>query len=712
MQFSYTSSVFMRSFAALSLSLFLTVGCSDAETAAPKNPTDGADTAGSNSSDASNCQPGDTNDSGNDASTDGAGNDSGTDTNTDNGNTGTNCEPDTDSGDSGSTDSGTDNTDDNTSDCDRNGFSTASHQASYGNNAFQYEALNSTGSPRDVLMLTSYQSGFDGPTTPGTYSLEGTNYADCGLCLLALTGCVEGGACEKYFYADAGSVTITEFGQDGAVFAGELDSVVFKEVTIDSESYVSTPVAGGETWCMNGHSFSVTVGQEPAAPNTGDNGDTGNTDNSNDGDNTGTGDGTDTNPGGDDTDTTSPGTGVPVLGNGNHTTSGVTLTVVAGTAQGLSVPRDIAFHPQRPEELWVMNWGDSSGSVLFKANSAAVWMCSEAYYGTYDGCDQGCGIVDPDCQNGSQQVYNNCSQGHEPDPTDSTRCYMPGGQDAASSVFPRYHKRLANSPNDMDYSTNLHFFAKPAAIAFGANGNFTSAQEEDGFTQPDTPYDFMGPTMWSSQLNLFNSGHSSHLDMLHNSPNSVGVAWETDNVYWIYDGYHGSLTRYNFNQDHGPGGTDHTDGVVYRYADGELGYEEGVPSHLVYENGMLYAADTANNRIVALNTQTGSMGSNIEPNYDGTVQKMVNNANLSTLISGNNVAGMSKPSGLEIHNDMFFVSDNATSRIFAFNRQGQLLDWIDLDLPAGSIMGMAFDNAGMLYVVDANAEQILQLAPK
>ena len=101
MQFSNTSSVFMRSFAALSLSLFLTVGCSDAETAAPKNPTDGADTAGSNNSDASNCQPGDTNDSGNDASTDGAGNDSGTDTNTDNGNTGTNCEPDTDSGDSG-----------------------------------------------------------------------------------------------------------------------------------------------------------------------------------------------------------------------------------------------------------------------------------------------------------------------------------------------------------------------------------------------------------------------------------------------------------------------------------------------------------------------------------------------------------------------------------------------------------------------------------
>ncbi|MBT6433940.1 MAG: hypothetical protein HOK28_12645 [Deltaproteobacteria bacterium] len=714
MQSSDILSVYIRSFAVLSLSVVLTVGCSDAETAAPKNPGS-SDTTDSTNSDASNCQPGDNTTPGSDSGADNTGTntDDGTPgTDTDDGNTGTNCEPDTDPGDSGSTDTGNDNTDsNNNSDCDRTGFSTASHQASYATNAFQYEAQNSLGSPRDLLMLSSFQGNFNGPTEPGTYSVEGSNYADCGLCLLALTGCTEGGTCEKYFYADVGSVTITEFGQNGETFAGELNSVVFKEVTIDPDTYVSTPVAGGETWCMNGHSFSLTVGQDPTVPGTGS-GDNGNTDTGDTNNDNGNDSGTDNGNGGNDNGSTTPGDGVAVLGNGNHTTAGVTLTVVAGTAQGLNVPRDIAFHPQRPEELWVMNWGDSSGSILFKSNSTAVWMCSQAYYGTYDGCDQGCGVEDPDCENGSQQVYNNCSQGHEPDPSDPTRCYMPGGQNSSSAVFPRYHKRLANSPNDMDYSTNLHFFARPAAIAFGANGNFTSAQEEDGFTQPDTPYDFMGPTMWSSQLNLFNSGHSSHLDMLHNSPNSVGVAWETANVYWIYDGYHGSLTRYNFNQDHGPGGTDHTDGEVYRYADGQLGYEEGVPSHLVYENGTLYAADTANNRIVALNTQSGSIGSNIQPNYDGTVQKMVNNANLSTLISGVNVDGMSKPSGLEIHDNMFFVSDNETSRIFAFNREGQLLDWIDLDLPPDSIMGMAFDNAGMLYVVDAEAEQILQLSPK
>ena len=634
MQFSRNQNVLLRTLIATALSLFLTTGCGTPEPAAPKNPADDSQTTPSDNSDDANCQPADNGNSTSDNTSSNTGADDNDEPSNNNGGSDSNCEPTTDPVNDGGSSNDNDNSGDtttpddtNSSNCDRSGFATASHEATYGSGAFQYQALNNTNSPRDVLMVTSFQEGFNGPTTAGTYSLAGSNYADCGLCLLALTGCVDGGQCEKYFYADVGEVVITEFGQNGGVFSGQLNGVVFQEVTIDESTYTSTPVAGGETWCMSDHTFSVTIGQGPSVPGP-DNG----SDTTNDPiDNGNTDDGsTSDNGGSNNNGNTNSGNGVAILGNGNHTTGGVNLSVVAGTAQGLNVPRDIAFHPQRPGELWVMNWGDSSGSILFKENTTPVWMCSEAYYGTYDGCDQGCGIQDPDCQNGSQQVYNNCSQGHEPNPSDQTKCYVPGGENADSNVFPRYHKRLANSPSDMDYSTNLHFIARPAAIAFGANGNFTSAQEEDGYTQPDTPYDFMGPTMWSSQLNLFNSGHSSHLDMLHNSPNSVGVAWETDNVYWIYDGYHGSLTRYNFNQDHGPGGTDHSDGVVYRYADGQLGYEEGVPSHLVYENGMLYAADTENNRIVVLNTQTGSLGGNIEPNYDGTVQRMVNGASLST----------------------------------------------------------------------------------
>ena len=105
------------------------------------------------------------------------------------------------------------------------------------------------------------------------HDLNGINYADCGLCLLILADCadVQETGCTKYFYADEGSVTIDQFGQDGGTFSGSMSNVVFKEVTIDSETYTSTPVSGGETWCMDGTSFFATVGGA-TNPGNGDNG--------------------------------------------------------------------------------------------------------------------------------------------------------------------------------------------------------------------------------------------------------------------------------------------------------------------------------------------------------------------------------------------------------------------------------------------------------
>ena len=144
-----------------------------------------------------------------------------------------------------------------------------------------------------------------------------------------------------------------------------------------------------------------------------------------------------------------------------------------------------------------------------------------------------------------------------------------------------------------------------------------------------------------------------------------------------------------------------------------MGYEPGVPSHLAYDasSRSLFAADTANNAIKVLATNTGSTGSWIEPNYDGTVQRQVTGATLTSIVRGAAV-GMSKPSGLELHNDMVFVSDNDTGRIFAFTKTGELIDWVELDVPRGALMGMAFDGAGALYVVDAVNEQILKITPQ
>ncbi len=256
-----------------------------------------------------------------------------------------------------------------------------------------------------------------------------------------------------------------------------------------------------------------------------------------------------------------------------------------------------------------------------------------------------------------------------------------------------------------------HFLANPTALAFGDSGTLATAQDEDEVTQSATPAAFMGPTMWPSDPDLFDGGHGSHLDMLHNSPNGVGVAAAGGNDYWIYDGYHGSLTLYKFNDDHGMGGSDHTDGEVYRYLDGELGYEEDVASHIVLDldSGLLYAADTANNQIIVLDTESGEKGRRISPDYDGATQNQYTDADSWTLIEGEDF-DLEAPSGLELHDGMLWVSDYANSKIAAFTLDGELVDILDTEIADGSIMGVAFAPDGSLYIANAADATVMRLS--
>jgi len=147
--------------------------------------------------------------------------------------------------------------------CSRSGFTPVYQFASTTGFGIEYAGYSALEAPLDMIQVQRYDS-FGGPTQPGTYSLDGINYADCGLCLMARSGC-QGNTCDKVFYSQQGSVDITAIGALGQQFSATLNNVVFQEVTIDAATFVSTPVPGGETWCLDGYSFDEQIRTEEDA---------------------------------------------------------------------------------------------------------------------------------------------------------------------------------------------------------------------------------------------------------------------------------------------------------------------------------------------------------------------------------------------------------------------------------------------------------------
>ena len=83
---------------------------------------------------------------------------------------------------------------------------------------------------------------------------------------------------------------------------------------------------------------------------------------------------------------------------------------------------------------------------------------------------------------------------------------------------------------------------------------------------------------------------------------------------------------------------------------------------------------------------------------------------LETLIEGSSLDPLMKmPSGITLHDGMIFVSDHELSRLYAFSMSGQLLDWVDMGLPAGSLVGFTFADDGSLYFADKLGSRVLRI---
>ena len=332
--------------------------------------------------------------------------------------------------------------------------------------------------------------------------------------------------------------------------------------------------------------------------------------------------------------------------------------VIADSSDGLFDPRDLEFHPGRTDELWVANRGDDSMTIIHDTGLSTQ-----------------------------------------------------------------------NAETREDSNSN-HFLEEVSAIAFGAyhpefDWQWGSAQEtQNTYCGLGSPNQFMGPTLWPSSLSHYavenqNNGNGllgSHIDMNHESPDGMGIAHDSGNAYWYFDGYYGELVYYDFQVDHDTGQDDHSDGIVHRYSDIKLTRDGGIPGHMILDkdSGILYIADTGANRVLWVNTDDTSVSTQNIMNDPSRLEPLAQYTRKTGMEWGILDTGLSAPSGIALDGDTLFVSENGNGRITAYDLAENGKSGVEIDTiqtAAYFIMGLEIGPDGHLYYVDNGKDQVVRIDP-
>lgn len=326
---------------------------------------------------------------------------------------------------------------------------------------------------------------------------------------------------------------------------------------------------------------------------------------------------------------------------------------LAKVFQGLTTPVDLEFYPlqnQRPNELWILNQG-----------------------------------------------YNNTG-GH--------------------TVL--LHDATSDNPDDeyIKDGNAWHFMAMASALSFGDDGNWGTSQ--DILDANRAGYNFTGPSLWPGDLSIYGvvgnppsaAYNGSHLDMVHQTPYGKGIAHEKDNIYWVFDGYSGTVTRYDFKADHGPGQDYHGDAVVHRFDEIQVNRDPNLPSHMVVDkdNGWLYIVHTMGKEIIRLDVNSGQRNQTLakisnEPLAD---YASYSGATFETIID----QGLVKPVGIALDDEYLLITDNATGEIIFYDRNNDFAEVgrIQLDYQASpDIMGIEIGPDRNIYFVDYSNKMALRL---
>ncbi|MCB0766790.1 MAG: T9SS type A sorting domain-containing protein [Flavobacteriales bacterium] len=327
------------------------------------------------------------------------------------------------------------------------------------------------------------------------------------------------------------------------------------------------------------------------------------------------------------------------------------LTVVATADQDILVPRDLDFHPDRERnELWVIN------KDVFNTGGSTVK------------------FTDPG----------------EP------------GQDFLYQRDPAAR----------------HFLSLPTGIAMGDNNCFSTCPgvyDANGNQSTNTP--FTGPTLWSADPAIYAQNQfgplGSHLDMLHVTPRSQGIAHERWNKYWVVAGQQGDVVMHDFKGDHGPGQDYHGNAIIHRYPQVSITRDpnDHIVSHCVMDKrtGWLYVVDHGGQRVLRLDTRTGSIAAG-NPSFgpfESYVQyKNITGATIEVIID----QGLQQPAGIELVGNSLYVTDHATGEVIIYDMNDGFAERGRIAATPG-IMGIKAGFDGRLWFVNATSSTLTRVDP-
>ena len=251
-----------------------------------------------------------------------------------------------------------------------------------------------------------------------------------------------------------------------------------------------------------------------------------------------------------------------------------------------------------------------------------------------------------------------------------------------------------------------HFMDEVSSVAFSNQQSFATCQESRNTMDGAMlfPDDFMGPVLWSSDLSIhcavnqrevFGGLNGSHLDMLHQSPLCMGIAHRDAHIFFVADGTHGHIVRYDFQEPHIPGGDDHSDGRVSRYTELSFTRVPDIPSHMQVVGDELFYIDTGAGVLRVADLTTGAPGEDLIPeNEPLELFNTIRGVRHRVLVEG-----LDTPSGLAVLDERIFISLPRSGEIVAFDRDGLEVERFATNKPG--VMGLEIGPQGRLWYVNA-----------